>query len=258
MPSVTLLTKAQSNHHRKLVDDFLKSSFRGLRVKLRITGTTPHGWVQLAISGDDERVALQYLNDNIGFCPIDLERVQTLSTVKGQIEDLRKDKTGINVDIGVISPSLADVVIPLHDLQAQLADGRKIALAKIVELFGLSEDSFLTVKISSIDREGSYIEGILSEEQLARYRGWTKSLLDRLIIFGASRDEVMFALEATESNRDVVKIESQGLFEHAIACKLGTDAVGLIPKIGRRLRGAHFSVFSPRKIMGFFDEQPAR
>lgn len=258
MLSVTLLTKAQSNHHRKLVDDFLKSALRGLKVKLRITGTTPHGWVQLAISGDDERVALQYLNDNIGFCPIDLERVQTLSTVKGQIKDLSKDKTGINVDIGVISPCVTGFVVPLHNLQAQLADGRKIALAKIIELFGLCEDSFLAVKISSIGKEGSCIEGTLSEEQLARYRGWARSLLDRLIVLGASRDEVMFALEATGSNRDVVKIESQGLFEHAIACKLGTDAVGLIPKIGRKLRGAHFSVFSPWKIMDFFDEQPAR
>jgi hypothetical protein len=258
MLSVTLLTKAQSNHHRKLVDDFLKSALRGLNVKLRMTGTTPHGWVQLVISGDDERVALQYLNDNIGFCPIDLKRVQTPSTVKGQIEDLSKDKTGINVDIGIISPCFTDVVIPLHNLQAQLADGRKIALAKIAELFGLCEDSFLTVKIPSIDKQGNHIDGILSEEQLARYRKWTRSLLDRLTILGSPRHEVMFALEATGSNRDVVKIESQGLFEHAIACKLGTDAVGLIPKIGRRLRGAHFSVFSPRKIMDFFDEQPAR
>jgi hypothetical protein len=258
MLSVTLLTKAQGNHHRKLVDDLLKSALRGLDAKLRITGTTPHGWVQLAISGDDERVALQYLNDNIGFCPIDLKYVQTSSTMKGQVEDLSKSKTGINVDIGIISPCVTDVVVSLHNLQVQLADGRKIALAKIVELFGLCQDSFLTVKISSIDKEGSCVEGILSKEQLARYRGWARSLLDRLIVLGASREEVMFALETTGSNRDVVKIESQGLFEHAIACKLGTDAVGLIPKIGRRLRGARFSIFSPRKIMDFFGEQPAR
>jgi hypothetical protein len=42
-----------------------------------------------------------------------------------------------------------------------------------------------------------------------------------------------------------------GLFEHALVCKLGTDAVGLISKVGRGLRNARFVVFSPRKIRGF-------
>lgn len=258
MPSVTLLTKVQSDHHRKLVDNFLRSALRGLKIKLRTAGKTPHGWVQLTISGDDEKIALQYLKDNIGFCPVDLEHVWRSSTAKGQVEALRKNKTGLNVDIGVTSPRVTGVMIPLHSLQAQLADGRKIALEKIVELFGLCENSSLTIEIASIDRERSYVEGIISEKQLARYKEWMKSLLDRLIVSGASLDEVMFALEATGSNRDAAKIESLGLLEHAIACKLGTDAVGLIPKMGRRLRDAHFSVFSPRKIMSFFNEFPTR
>jgi len=45
-----------------------------------------------------------------------------------------------------------------------------------------------------------------------------------------------------------------GLFEHAIVCKLGTDAAGLIPKIGKKLWSAKFSVFSPKRIIEFLGD----
>ncbi|MEM3602624.1 MAG: DUF2110 family protein, partial [Candidatus Bathyarchaeia archaeon] len=49
---------------------------------------------------------------------------------------------------------------------------------------------------------------------------------------------------------DVVGIEQLGLFEHTIICKLGTDAAGLIPKVGKKLTNAALSVVSPKKILG--------
>jgi hypothetical protein len=36
-------------------------------------------------------------------------------------------------------------------------------------------------------------------------------------------------------------------------CKLGTDAAGLISKIGRILKSAKFAVFNPKKIMEFLE-----
>ena len=53
-------------------------------------------------------------------------------------------------------------------------------------------------------------------------------------------------LERTRLNRDVIGMEALGLFEHALTCKLGTDAAGLIPRIGRYMRHADFSVFNPK------------
>jgi hypothetical protein len=53
--------------------------------------------------------------------------------------------------------------------------------------------------------------------------------------------------------RDTVGIEALGFFERAIVCKLGTDAVGLISKVGRNLKNATFAVFSPKKVLDFFD-----
>jgi hypothetical protein len=49
----------------------------------------------------------------------------------------------------------------------------------------------------------------------------------------------------------VIGLESLGMCEHALVCKLGTDAAGLIPRIGRILKSAKFAVFNPRKIMRF-------
>ena len=65
---------------------------------------------------------------------------------------------------------------------------------------------------------------------------------------GASQNEVETAVERARHFRDIIKIESLGLFEHAVICKLGTDAIGLIPRLGSYLRVASLAPFSPRRI----------
>lgn len=254
MPTVTLLAKVYNDSQPKLVDKFLKSMLKDLKVKIEIRGVTSRRWVQITVSGEDKRVALRYLADEIGLCLTHLERVERFSTIKGRITALNKSRIELYVDIGVFSPNTVDATIPLQHLQAQLVDGRKVALKKLAELFGFCENLPLTVKIYNVDKESSHVEAMLSERQLTLYEGWTKSLLDRLIVLGASFNEVMLALKRTRCNRDVVNIETLGLFEHAIVCKLGTDAVGLIPKIGKNLRNASFSTFNPRRIIEFLGD----
>jgi hypothetical protein len=74
------------------------------------------------------------------------------------------------------------------------------------------------------------------------------SLLDRLIVLGASKDSLRLVLERTRLNRDVINIEELGLLVNALTCKLGTDAAGLIPRIGRYMRYSHLAVFRAKKI----------
>ncbi len=73
-------------------------------------------------------------------------------------------------------------------------------------------------------------------------------MLDRLIVTGASRYEVNLIIAQEGLDRDVIDVEVLGTFEHALVCKLGTDAAGLIGSIGRRLRKAKFTVFNPKKM----------
>lgn len=251
MPTLTLLAKAYTNFHLKYVENFLKSALKDLKVETEICGKTNRGWIRVSISGEDEKVAIHYLNEEIGFCPTSMDNLQRFSVIKGRLSGFEKSKNELRVDIGVFSPTVVDASIPLRCLQTQLVDGRKLALKKIMELFGFCENLPLLVKICKISREKDEIEAILSQNQLDLYDKWIKSQLDRLIILGVGQNEIQQTLRKTKIIRDIVQIESLGLFEHAVVCKLGTDAAGLIPKIGKNLRNATFSIFTSRKIFDF-------
>jgi hypothetical protein len=255
MPTITLLAKAYGNSQLKHVDRLLKSKVEGLKVQIQVKGVTSRGWVQIELSGEDERVATHFLADEIGICPTSLEQVQKFSTLRGRIVELNESKDELRLDIGVFQPEVVDATLPVQRLQAQLADGRRATLRRIAELFGFHDNLLLTIKVSDLSKDKKQVEAMLTEKQVRTYEKWTASLLDRLIILGASSSEVKAALEKSRLERDVVDVEPLGLFEYAIVCKLGTDAVGLIPVVGRALRDASFAVFSPRRIRDFLEEK---
>ncbi|MEM3695950.1 MAG: DUF2110 family protein [Candidatus Bathyarchaeia archaeon] len=256
MPTVTLLLKVYDESQLELVEKSIKSILKGLKVETKICEITPRGMVQINVSGEDEKAALHYLDKEIGICPASFENLNKYSEAKGRITSLNKSKTELYVNIGIASP-IVDATIPLQRLQAQLADGRKIALKKLIELYGFCEHLPIIIKILDINKDKNFIEAMLSESQISKYKKWTKSFLDRLIILGISPLELRLALKRARINRDIINIEPLGLFENAVACKLGTDAVGLIPKIGKILDNATFSVFSPKRILEFMDYSTA-
>lgn len=247
MSTVTLSAKVYDNSQLALVHKLLKSMLRGLKVETEISGTSESGQIQMTVSGEDEKAALSYLDAQVGLCPVILGNLERFSTVKGYIKAFKEKE--LHVDIGILSPRIFDAVIPLQRLQAQLVDGKRMELGKIAQLFGLLQNLPLWVKALSFNEEDPYVEAMLSERQLNLYKSWVESLLDRLVVLGASLNDVTRALKWTKCNRDVVEIESLGLFEHAIVCKLDTKARGLIPKIGKKLRRADMSVFDPTEIL---------
>ena len=249
MPTVTLLSKVYNAQQLKLVENQLKSILKGLKIKIENLEVAPRGWIQVNFSGEDEKAALSYLEEEIGLCPVRIENIKKFST-KGYITGLGKSKDELCLDIGITSPKTMNATISLQHLQAQLADGRKIALKKLTELFGFCENLPLKAKITRINE--NHIEATMAETQLKLYKKWIKSLLDRLIILGASQQEIKTALKNSRCQNDIVEIEKLGLFEQAVACKLGTDAVGLITKVGRNLPNATLSVLKPKTILEFF------
>lgn len=164
MPAVTLFAKAYGNLQLDNFDRYLKSTLEGLKVEAKTCGATTRGWIQISVSGEDENVALRYLDGRIGLCPSSLENINRFSTIKGRITSLEKSGNELRVDMGVFSPEVYDAMIPLPSLQAQLVDGREVSLEKIVELFGFHENLPLTVKIDSIDREKGLIEAEVGRE----------------------------------------------------------------------------------------------
>jgi hypothetical protein len=235
------------------IDKSLKLSFEGLDVEAKIVGIAADRWVQIALAGEDEGIAVNYITKEIGVCPTNFENLKEISTLKGYVIDFEKNREELSIDVGVFQPNILHATIPLRYLQAQLVDGRKIALRKIAELFGFCEDLPISINVVRVNKEESHVEAELSTRQVEKYEVWQESLLDRLLVLGSSLYEVKRTLEHAELNRDVISVEPLGMFEHALTCKLGTDAAGLIPKIGRELKKAKFAVFSPRKISEFLE-----
>ncbi|MFQ6080060.1 MAG: DUF2110 family protein [Candidatus Bathyarchaeia archaeon] len=249
MQRVTLLEKVYGPISSKTLEPTLLSLCKGLKVGLKVVGETSRGWVQIEVSGEDETVALRYLDQRVGLAPASLDELKRFSTVRGKVVSSGKSRNELYVDIGVSSPRICDAAIPLQSLQAQLADGKKLPLQRIIELFCLYDHLPLEVKIvGHVDAQNERVVAVLSEAQLSQITRWIRSNLDRLIVLGALTSHVERAIKASKHGRDIIKIERLGLLEHAIVCKLGTQAIGLIPKLGLRVPTATLAPFCPRKI----------
>jgi hypothetical protein len=253
MTTLTLLAKINNDYQLKQIDEALKLVFEGLEVEAKILGTVADRWVQIALAGEDEEIATNYVIKEIGICPSNFGNVKRLSTLNGYISILEKNGEELSVDVGVFEPKIVHAIIPLQRLQAQLVDGSKIALGKIAELFGFCKDLPISVKITRLNEEESLMEAELSSRQIRKYAVWRESLLDRLVVLGLPLHEIKMTLEHAKLDRDVIDVEPLGLLEHALTCKLGTDAAGLIPKIGRNLKNAKFAVFNPKRLRQFLE-----
>lgn len=254
MPTVTLLEKVYGPFSPEAFEPVFSSLCKGLKVELRVVGKTNRGWVQVEISGEDEIAALHFIDREIGLAPVSLAKLKKFSVVRGRIAFSGESRSGLYVDIGVFSPETCDSVIPLQRLQAQLADGKKVPLKRLIELFCLYDNLPLKVKIvSGVNAQKKLVEAQLSEAQLSQTTRWISFHLDRLVVLGAPLSDVEHAVRASKHFRDVINIETLGLLEHVILCKLGTDALGLIPELGRFLPNAAFAPLRPREIQRLVD-----
>ena len=249
MTALTLLTKIENDGQLKQVSKALQLLLKGLEVEVKVLGAVAGGWVQMSLSGEDEEIATNYVIKKVGLCPTSFENVKKFSTLKGYIQNIGKNE--LTVDVGVFQPKTVPATVSLSHLQAALVDGRKLALRKIAELFGFCEGLPVSVKVKDLDEEESRLDAELASKQVRKYVVWRESLLDRLVVLGAAVHEVEATLEHARLDRDVIDVEPLGLFEHALTCKLGTDAAGLIPKIGRSLKSARFAVFNPKTLRRF-------
>ena len=254
MSTVTLLEKVYGSISPMTFEQALSSLCKGLRVKLRVVGQTNRGWIQIEVSGEDEIAALRFLDREIGIAPVSLGNLKRFSVVCGMVISSGKSKKELYVDVGVFSPKTCDAVLPLQKLQAQLADGRKRSVQELVETFCLYDNFPLKVKVvRDVSVHEKCIEAELSAAQLSQFTSWIQCGLDRLIVLGEFSSGVERAVSASKHSRDVTRVEPLGMFEHAVLCKLGTDAVGLVPKLGCLLPDAALIPFSLRRIRRSID-----
>ena len=250
MPTVTVLEKLYGSGSPETFEKLYSSLIRGLEVKLRFADTTDRGWIQLDVSGKDETAALSLLEREVGLAPASYYAIKKFSVFHGKVVSSKSDEE-LHVDLGLSSPKEYDAVISEKSLHAQLADGQEAPFRSLIELFCLYNNLPLEVKIAGeVEDESRIVDAVLSEKQLNLFHIFVRSRFDRLIVLGSLFSDVEDALNRSRHSRDIIKTESLGVLEQVILCKLGTDAVGLIPKLGRYLnKSAVLVPFLPKKII---------
>ncbi|MCL1966114.1 MAG: DUF2110 family protein [Candidatus Bathyarchaeota archaeon] len=247
MVILTLFTKAYNKGQLRQIEESLQLTFEDLDAQIQIIGNPVNKWVKVEVIGEDETVAKNYIAKQIGICPNSLDEISTGSELKGYIQKITNNEI-LTVDIGILEPKTIYAHIPLATIQTQLLDGKDIPLKKIAELYALNADLPISIKINNTPTTANTLDAELSVTQVSMFKNWRDSLLDRLILLGTTPDEVTSTLERTRLNRDVISTDSLGLFEQVLVCKLGTDATGLISRIGRYMRNTKFIVFNPKKL----------
>jgi len=256
MPTVTVLEKLYGSGSPETFEKLYSGLVSGLKVQLGFAGTTDRGWIQLEVSGEDETAALSLLDREIGLAPVSLDKLKKFSVMRGKIIFSTESETELYVDLGVFSPKVSDAVLSGKRLCAQLADGKEVSLQELVELFCLYDNLPIEVKIAEdVEEANKNVEAVLSEAQFSLFSRWVRCRFDRLIILGSLFSDAERAVKLSRHSRDIIKIESLGVLEQVVLCKLGTDAVGLIPKLGRYLKSAVLVPFSPKKILDAIDSQ---
>jgi hypothetical protein len=247
MPTVTLLEKLYSSASPEIFEKQYSSLLSGLDVQIRFVGTTDRGWIQLEVSGKDENIAISFLDREAGLASTALDEIKKFSVLQGRIISSGKTTSELHVEIGTLQ--VLNAALSEKCLQAQLADGKNIPLPELVELFCLYDNLPLEIKIAQNAKAGkNAVKAQLSDAQLSMFSRWVRNGFDRLIVLGSTFSDVEHAVKFSKHSRDTIKTESLGVLEQVIICKLGTDAVGLIPKLGRFLKSAVLVPFSPKKI----------
>jgi len=244
---VVLLQKVYGAVSLERIEKILRESCKGLRIELTCLSGVENEWINVKVFGEDEEVAVRFLGKKVGLAPISIENIKRLSVLCGRVILSGRSKIGIFVDVGVFSPEPVYATIPLQRLQGQLVDGRKFTLGRIAELYGLVDKLPLEIRIVKVG--AGEFKAELTEKQLELYSRWIATRTDRLVVLGALGHKVIEAIRRMRLERDVLGVESLGILEHVVVCKLGTDAVGLVPKLGRWLSKASFVRFSPRQVL---------
>jgi hypothetical protein len=247
---ITILQRP-GHHASRDFSSSLESTLHFLKGELgasfKLDGFSQKGWARIDIQGEDSEVARQLVIRNLGQAQTDLLDVEAQGVYEGIISSGLNDK--LEVDIGIESPTPVNVKIELEALRAQLADGKPLRINEIIREYCLIPGSRAAVRITRLEQGKHSVGGWLADSQIERLAGWIGTRLDRIQISDSYRREVEYAIRKANLERDIVSVEPITLTAQSVVCKLGTDAVGLISKLGSVLRERELNPFIPKRII---------
>jgi len=222
---------------------FLNDETAGLRVKWEYS--LRKGWLEVRAEGDDAEAFLNFLRKRFDTVPVEASRVEKWDSARGWIVSSGRVGFGVYVDIGVFEPVARDGLYPLHRMRAQLADGASESCREILDENGLVDDFPVMVRV--IGLEGERISVELSDETRELLALWHRLPFDRVVAIGVSAAEAESAVKSAKLWYDVIRIEPLSMFVQCLVCKIGTDAPGVIAKLGNRLPGVRLASVRSRR-----------
>ena len=215
-----------------------------LSATVTLQGFSRTGWSQIEIVGEDAEIVTHLISNKLGVARTQLDEIEVHQVCDGQI--IGSHAKGLNFDLG-LETQIVTPTIPTDHLQAQLADGKPLPLAQLVECYCLYAGEKVSVRITS--KTNDEIEGWLSDQQVDLLSNRITSGLDRIETFDCFKEDAESAITRAHLSRDVIAVERETLTLQSIVCKLGTDAVGVIPKLGRVLKKQKLHTFLPNRIV---------
>ncbi|TMI18676.1 DUF2110 family protein [Candidatus Bathyarchaeota archaeon] len=204
-------------------------------------------WLQIRAKGDDADAFLNLLRQEQGEAPVSRANLERWDTVKGFVAGAGRIGYGVYVDIGIQDPAPKDALYPLHRMRAQLADGEAKSAREILDSNALVD--YVPLRMTVTEFQGENISVEMEDEARDRIVSWRKYPFDRVIVVGANRTQAENAVNASGLQSDIVEVESLSLFVQSLVCKIGTDAPGVIAKIGGSLRGMGLKSYrTPTKL----------
>ena len=244
---ITLLQKKGKVEDRDFQNQ-LEITIRNLIGNLSATATfssfTKDGWATLTVNGEDTEVVSELLAQNLGTIREGASEPELHGNYRGVVQSI--SSSGLEVDIGIERPRPTLINVKLNTLQAQLADGQKIPAKRITEFYCIFPQTPITIRISRLSPDE--IEAWLADSQISHFSRWITSGLERIQAYNCLPTHLDFTIRKAQLERDIVSTEQLSLTAQSIACKVGTNAIGLIPRIGSILRKSELKPFIPKRI----------
>lgn len=216
-----------------------------LQATTTVDGFTANHWARVAIGGEDSEILAELIVNEYGLAHTDLREIEVPGVYESII--IGSSAQGLEFDVGLEKPAHVNCFVPASHLIAQLADGKNTQCRRIIEDYCLFPSVRLSVRITR--KTDNEIEAWLSDLQLERLSGWITSGLDRIQVFDCYKQEVEAAILKAHLSRDIISADPITLTLQSIVCKLGTDAIGLIPKLGSVLNRQKLIPFIPKRIV---------
>jgi hypothetical protein len=218
---------------------------RELDVKIKKLNVTSGEWILIEYDGEDIEIFTELLRRDYGFIPIEVAKIKHEGTYRGFVIGNEEHDRGLYIDIGIISPRRSYGLYPLYRIRTQLGEDKTDSLKEITEKFCLYKGIPLNVRIEGI-KNVRRISLAATDEQESCLKDWDRYPFDRVVVLGALYNQIRKAIQINQLTGDIIRLDPLSFTSSLLTCKLGTDAPGVISKLGKELRHAKLFSFIPK------------